>query len=189
MLRDLRDVLDETVKGLGLAGHLEEAMAVFVWDEAVGEKVSENAQPYLFRGGILFVSAASPAWAQELTSMKLGLIRELNRRLGKGLVKDIRLQSRGRRLPRAAAPREEGPDLRKVNLRQSEVREVEEATRSIRDGEIRRKLAKLLLLDKKLRAWKLKNGWRPCPSCGTLIEPGKACLTCHKGGQGRPEVL
>jgi predicted nucleic acid-binding Zn ribbon protein len=189
MFRTLRDVLDETVKDLGLTGCLEEAMAIFIWDEAVGEKVSENAQPYLFRGGILFVSAASPAWAQELTSMKLGLICELNRCLGKELVEDIRFQPRGRRLPRAAAPTEGEPDLRKIDLNQDEVREVEGATRSIRDGEIRKKLAELLLLDKKLRAWKLKNGWRPCPTCGALIEPGKACLTCHRGGQGQPEVL
>jgi hypothetical protein len=63
-----------------------------VWDQAVGETVAQQAQPNFVRGGILFVKCTSSTWMQQLQFMKGKIREELNRLLGKEIIKEIRFQ-------------------------------------------------------------------------------------------------
>ncbi len=63
-----------------------------VWDKVVGETVAQQAQPAFVRRGILFVKCSSSAWMQELHFMKGTIREELNRLLGKEVIKEIRFQ-------------------------------------------------------------------------------------------------
>ncbi len=63
-----------------------------VWDKAVGETIAQQAQPAFMRGGVLFVKCSSSAWMQQLQFMKGKMCEQLNRLLGKEVIKDIRFQ-------------------------------------------------------------------------------------------------
>jgi predicted nucleic acid-binding Zn ribbon protein len=63
-----------------------------VWDKAVGDTIAQQAQPAFMRGGVLFVKCSSSAWMQQLQFMKGKICEQLNRLLGKDVIKDIRFQ-------------------------------------------------------------------------------------------------
>jgi hypothetical protein len=75
--------LDAKMKGYAAWG---------VWDKAVGETIAQQAQPAFMRGGVLFVKCSSSAWMQQLQFMKGKICEQLNRLLGKDVIKDIRFQ-------------------------------------------------------------------------------------------------
>jgi hypothetical protein len=75
--------LDAKMKGYAAWG---------VWEKAVGETIAQQAQPAFMRGGVLFVKCSSSAWMQQLQFMKGKIGEQLNRLLGKDVIKDIRFQ-------------------------------------------------------------------------------------------------
>ena len=75
--------LDAKMKGYAAWG---------VWEKAVGDKIAQQAQPAFMRGGVLFVKCSSSAWMQQLQFMKGKICEQLNRLLGKEVIKDIRFQ-------------------------------------------------------------------------------------------------
>jgi len=75
--------LDAKMKGYAAWG---------VWEKAVGDTIAQQAQPAFMRGGVLFVKCASSAWMQQLQFMKGKICEQLNRLLGKEVIKDIRFQ-------------------------------------------------------------------------------------------------
>jgi len=66
--------------------------AVELWPEVAGERIAARARAVGFRDGVLLVSVDSAAWMNELSYLRHHIVQELNRRLGEGVVTDIRLQ-------------------------------------------------------------------------------------------------
>jgi predicted nucleic acid-binding Zn ribbon protein len=75
--------LDTKMKGYAAWG---------VWEKAVGDTIAQQAQPAFMRGGVLFIKCSSSAWMQQLQFMKGKICEQLNRLLGKEVIKDIRFQ-------------------------------------------------------------------------------------------------
>jgi predicted nucleic acid-binding Zn ribbon protein len=85
--RPLKDLLQR----LGLAAPMEGWSAVSLWDDVVGERVAAHSHAVSYRDGTLVVEVDSAAWMNELSYLRRRVAEELNRRLGKDLVQDIRL--------------------------------------------------------------------------------------------------
>jgi predicted nucleic acid-binding Zn ribbon protein len=85
--KPLKDLLDR----LGLAAPMEGWAAVSLWGEVVGERVAAHTRAVAFRDGTLVVEVDSASWMNELSYLKRRMAEELNRRLGRDLVLDIRL--------------------------------------------------------------------------------------------------
>jgi predicted nucleic acid-binding Zn ribbon protein len=77
---------------LNLDAKMKGYAAWMVWDKAVGETIAQQAQPAFMRGGVLFVKCSSSTWMQQLQFMKGKICEQLNRLLGKDVIKDIRFQ-------------------------------------------------------------------------------------------------
>jgi hypothetical protein len=89
----LSTLLQNELKGLGLADRLREADIWRLWPEVVGPAISSRARPLRIINGTLTVAVSSGPWMQELTFLK-GMIREkLNDRMGGEIVKDIVIKS------------------------------------------------------------------------------------------------
>ena len=86
--KPLKDLLDR----LGLKEPMEGWAAVSLWDDVVGERVAAHSHAVAFRDGTLVVEVDSASWMNELSYLRRRVAEELNRRLGKDLVQDIRLQ-------------------------------------------------------------------------------------------------
>lgn len=85
----MRDALGKALRSLGLEQKIREAGAAMVWSDAVGERVDRVTQVTAVKDGVVHVSVANSMWRQELSLMKTEIIRGLNDRLGRQLVKDI----------------------------------------------------------------------------------------------------
>ena len=59
------------------------------WDDAVGPAIAKQAWPLNFKAGVLFVGTSNPAWALELQYLKHKMQENLNRAVGKNLIKEI----------------------------------------------------------------------------------------------------
>lgn len=93
--RKLEEAIADLVSSLGIKRKIEGYSIIRLWSEVVGDRIAENAQPKEVKNGTLFVSTVSPAWAQELTFLRSRLREQLNRRVGKNVVRDIRFLASG----------------------------------------------------------------------------------------------
>jgi predicted nucleic acid-binding Zn ribbon protein len=101
--KPLKDLLHR----LGLETPMEGWAAVSLWDDVVGERVAAHSHAVSYRDGTLVVEVDSASWMSELSYLKRRVAAELNRRLGKDLVQDIRLLP-GSRGPQTVRRRPEG---------------------------------------------------------------------------------
>ena len=86
--------LNQSIKTLlnnhGLEKGVQQNTAVVVWDDVVGEKVSQNTKPISVEHGVITVSVSNPTWRQELLFKQQDIIKQLNNKLGKNTIKEIR---------------------------------------------------------------------------------------------------
>lgn len=134
-------LLAETFRGKPLEKRLGEAEIWRVWEVAVGPQIASKARPSGFRDGVLTVLVASPPWMQQLNFMKRDMAEQLNRALGKEMVREIYLKS-GRQS--AAEPRAEQPRPVRRQLTEAEKARIEATVGAISDPELRRAFARLM---------------------------------------------
>ena len=60
------------------------------WANVVGENISKNTIPVDVQHGILTIKTETPVWRQELHFQKKTIVENLNKKLNKKVIKDIR---------------------------------------------------------------------------------------------------
>lgn len=65
------------------------------WEHLVGPRLAEHSEPTRLARGVLTVSAEGPAWAAELTMATHSLLTKIERAMGQGEIKKIKVRSRG----------------------------------------------------------------------------------------------
>ncbi|MCK4591335.1 MAG: DUF721 domain-containing protein [Candidatus Latescibacteria bacterium] len=82
-------MLTGLISELGIEKKLAETTVCQIWDEAVGNNLSQVTSVVSIKRGKLFVRVKTPTWRNELVFLKSEIISKLNRRVGKKVVKDI----------------------------------------------------------------------------------------------------
>ncbi len=179
-------VLDRALAALGLETRARAQLAVVLWPEVAGARAAGHAQAVAARGGTLFVVADSPVWAQELTFLKPKLLEAYARRLGPGVVTDLRFRTGSSRAPPAGPGADEAAGtpgrraLDEVAVPGRARRVLSGATGQVRDPGLRRRIRRVLETAYRLAAWRARQGWPPCPECGLPMPPeGPACPACR----------
>jgi len=131
---NVKAVVKGALRRLDLDAKMQGYAAWGVWEKAVGETIAQQAQPAFMRGGTLFVKCASSAWMQQLQFMKGQICEQLNRLLGKDVIKDIRFQMG--MIDRPAQGASSAKD-HKVVLDAAEQARIDEALRPLADPEMR----------------------------------------------------
>ena len=182
------EALNNAVGKLESASRVRESLAFAYWEQVVGPQAAAATQPDTVRDGILFVKTKSSVWSQELTFMKAHIITELNRRIGKPVIKEIVFRAQGvkgiqpaEELPAPDAPTTD--QLALVQLSHEEQAALDEEIKSlesISNEKIRISVIAHVIRDKKIRRWRLDNGWRLCGRCTTLHDTdGDLCPICR----------
>ncbi|MFH1137984.1 MAG: DUF721 domain-containing protein [Pseudomonadota bacterium] len=130
----------------GFLGLAKEMARVFdVWAEAVGEYNAANSRPESLNNGRLTVIVESAAWIDRLSYLKQEFIDRLNQALPGPLVKEIKFQV-GRVALRESPDRagEGRSHTRQPAVRPLRSPEARAALDSVKDPELRKKLADLL---------------------------------------------
>jgi len=90
IMEPLAKVLSRVLRQSGLEADVRGWRAVEEWPEAVGPRVANHTRAVGFRDGTLRVEVEGSAWMHEMGFLKRDLIRNLNRRLGDELIRDVR---------------------------------------------------------------------------------------------------
>jgi len=84
----LADILDGMNYGVGQSVKICEQITY--WKEIVDDKVRKNSEAVKIRDKVLTVITSSPTWAQELTFLKVDLVKKFNDLAGSEAIVDIR---------------------------------------------------------------------------------------------------
>ncbi len=98
-------ILRDVVRDLGLGKKLNEQRAVVEWTEVVGERVAAHSRALRVDGGRLLVEVDSSVWAQELSLMRRRILRDINERIGKGVIETVHFVLGGTTSHGASSPR------------------------------------------------------------------------------------
>jgi len=88
--KQLNSILDELISSKGWEDRLKEIALPEYWKEVVGSAVADKAQFKRFDDGTIFVSTVSSTWRTELQLRSDLIIKQLNNKLGKEKVKEIK---------------------------------------------------------------------------------------------------
>ncbi len=91
-LSHIGDILNNVIKTYRHDSDLEMTQIWDLWDNTLGENITQNAQPAAFKGTLLLVHVTSSAWAQQLLFLKKDIMDKVNQAYGKELIKDIRFK-------------------------------------------------------------------------------------------------
>jgi len=175
--------VEEVLKNITTDSRLKESiykeLILKQWPEIVGEKLVYQTRPKKLKNKILFLSVSNPIWAQELNFIKDKLIKKINQTLKQKIVRDIRFQVNQTNHVTPMAIGEIPPTWHNVVIQPKEIKKIEVSLAAISDEKLKSQLKTILIKDKKLKTWRLNQGWRPCPYCQTLIPPQKTkCPWC-----------
>ena len=89
-MQHIGQAIEKLLRKAGLEKGVAQQNALFVWKEVVGKKVAENTTAEKIDHGVLMVRTTTPTWRQELQLQKTIIIKKLNKKLGKKVIKDVR---------------------------------------------------------------------------------------------------
>jgi len=188
----LGDLVGDSLLAMGLEQKVREQSSLLVWDEVVGERIAGAAQPTFARDGILFVTAKSAVWSNELTFRKQDIIERLNRRVGTRAVRDIIFKVgtvKPARESRRVEAEEGQAGLEGIPLSDEELEQVDAVARVAGDSELSESVRSLMSSALRLEKWKRARGWTPCTKCGALQQDTSAlcpmCRTQHRHSPSR----
>ena len=85
-------VIKKFLKKTGLEKGVKEQEALVLWNKIVGSKISKNTKPISIKKGVLEVKVSTATWKQELQFQKIEIIKKLNKKLNKNIVKEIKFK-------------------------------------------------------------------------------------------------
>ncbi len=89
-MRQLKKVIKEAINDAGIKKALDQEGVVIRWSEFVGKKISSVSTAERASAGILVVRVDTSAWRQELHLQKEEIIKNINKKFGSKVIKEIR---------------------------------------------------------------------------------------------------
>ena len=89
-MQHIGSALEKVIQNQGLEDGLSQQKAIDVWGEVVGVPVSKNTEAVSAENGLLIIKTINSTWRQELQLQKVNIIKKINERLEKKIIKDIR---------------------------------------------------------------------------------------------------
>tara|TARA_B100000941_G_C27975529_1_gene288511 strand:+ start:187 stop:465 length:279 start_codon:yes stop_codon:yes gene_type:complete len=90
MMEHISGTLKKLIKKEGLENEINQQKAIDLWEEVVGPKIRDNTEPIEVQFGVMTVKTKNSVWKQELQFQKEDIIKSLNKKLIKTIIKDLR---------------------------------------------------------------------------------------------------
>jgi hypothetical protein len=131
------DVIERTLKKLGLSQGVRAHRAFEIWEAAVGPQVAAHARPERISNRVLRVEVDHNTWLQQLHFMKALILSQLNDRLGEGTLIDIELRLGKAKPPESGTPRAVPPPPVRLPLTPDAAARIEKEIAGIHDEGLR----------------------------------------------------
>lgn len=141
---DLHTIFDSVFKKMDGTPQREQLRIWDIWEEAVGPRIAERAQPEALRNAVLVVSVSSSVWMQELSFLKQKILDRLQQKLAPGIIRDIRFKMGTCKHTGAGSYADPPPEL---SAEEQEM--IARQTASIEDPELRESLQNLFTAGKR----------------------------------------
>ena len=89
-MQHIQKAIKSFLKSAGLENGIDQQKAMEIWADVVGKKVASNTLAKSVEHGTLTVETKNPVWRQELLFQKKEIIKTLNKKLKKNIIKEIR---------------------------------------------------------------------------------------------------
>tara|TARA_B100001996_G_scaffold382370_1_gene374020 strand:- start:426 stop:701 length:276 start_codon:yes stop_codon:yes gene_type:complete len=89
-MEHIQKAINGFLKNAGLENGVAQQKAIEVWAETVGEEIARNTNAESIEHGTLMIKTKNPVWRQELLFQKKEIIKKLNQKLKKSIIKEIR---------------------------------------------------------------------------------------------------
>ena len=89
-MEHISGTLKKLIRKQGLENEINQQKAIDLWEEVVGQKIKENTEPLEIQFGVMIVKTKNPVWKQELQLQKEDIIKSINKKLIKTMIKDLR---------------------------------------------------------------------------------------------------
>ena len=174
----LNNSLQLTIKKLGMEKKINEKRVLLFWNKLRSGDLKHHTQADSFKNGILFVNVSSPVWAQQLFFLKRKFLKELNKELGKNIVKDIRFQCGP--IIEEEVKAVKSKKLDNIVLESNEISKIKEAVDLVKEERLRNVFEKILIKNKKFQKSRKEKGWKTCSYCSSLYDPQESrCPYCQ----------
>jgi hypothetical protein len=183
---ELSKALPQILQQMNLGERLREGRIMDLWPVVVGPDIAARSRATKCRDGLLTVSVASSVWLQQLTMMRLEIVKMFTQRIGPDAVTDIRFTAHGwsewpvDHTPRSDRPRATGRLDLSGKLAVPQQEHLTSALAQIPDDDLRLRAGRLMA-KAELRQQALKaKGWKHCGLCGELHDrPKPMCIVCE----------
>ena len=91
-MQHIQVAIQNFLRKSGLNSGVEQQEALKLWGEIVGNKISKNTKPISVKNGTLLIKTTNPVWKQELQIQKTEIIKKLNNKIKKNIIKEIRFK-------------------------------------------------------------------------------------------------
>jgi len=149
--QNIKGILENLMKRLGMDGKLEECQALLLWDD-VASNLASRTEAVGISSGRMSVNVTDSVILHQLTFYKRKYIDKINLMLGKRIVKDIVF--RVGKIQKEKPAREDREDyirqLHSIQLDEDELEKIDEIVAQIEDEEIRGFLRELFTSQAKL---------------------------------------
>ena len=81
--------IKESLKKAGLYQGVKSVKILELWPKIVGEKIANKTEANYINNGTLFVEVSNSTWRQELQFQKQKIIKKLNQKLKKKIIREL----------------------------------------------------------------------------------------------------
>lgn len=179
-------IISRTIKKLGLSAAFKKHRLFASWTDVVGAEMARFILPQKLEFGVLYVYAASSAWANNFQYLKMDVLKKINEYAGTTLVKDIQFTRFRKKNEMKYSPVWEqkvdlGKCLEKVKLTKGDLEDINHSVSKVEDDQLRCKLKRVYMKGVQMAKLKQQYGWQPCRRCGHLTPEGmKYCSACRR---------
>lgn len=193
MMYSTKEILPLTLKKLGVKHKLDVQTIIIHWQDIVGADIAQQSRPTSAKQRVLFVAVKASVWSHHLSMMKEKILDKINLYIGQKLLDDIKFYAGNFQNYTNLVEEEQSiaQKLRTVTLSDEQCMEVKSIAHAVSDGQLRYRLQRVMIKNKKRRELLRREGWHTCKSCSALCPPEQEhCTTCSLlyAGRRRDEI-
>lgn len=153
------------------------------WSDIVGKQLSVKSDPMYIKNGILYICVEGSGWLQQMNFYKKEITVKANEVLNGFYIKGVYFVNK--KIPEKIKisdidETEKINNLSIIPLENGEIYKIKEAISKIEDIELKKKIYRLMVKEKKKEKYLLENGYKKCGKCGILHkEKGNNCYLCE----------
>jgi predicted nucleic acid-binding Zn ribbon protein len=92
MIKRIAEIIEQ--ENINFCGVIKACNLLSLWERVVDERVRKHTEAVKIKNQVLYVSASSPAWAQELNFLKKRMIDKFNSAAKEEAITDIKFSAK-----------------------------------------------------------------------------------------------